>query len=93
MQQIQAAQQQAQAEEALAVAQRKATSQTLNRRIQPIPVPQPQPQQQPQPQYIRQLPQPTQVKYARPLAQGYRQIGAEEQRAEQEQNSEDYDVS
>lgn len=48
-QQIQAVQQQAQTQEALAAAQRKATSTTFNNRpIQPVPVP----QQPPQPQLV-----------------------------------------
>ncbi|RZB38897.1 hypothetical protein BDFB_005999, partial [Asbolus verrucosus] len=86
--QIQAAQQQGQAQQALAAAQRKATSQTLNRQIQPIPIP------QPQPQYLREVPQQTQVKYARPaaaVAQAYRPVASPAQEARDQQNPEEYD--
>lgn len=67
-QQVQAVQQQAQTQEALAAAQRKATSTTFNNRpIQPIPVP----QAPPQPQLVSEnRPRPRQQFYS-PSTQGF----------------------
>lgn len=95
-QQIQAAQQQAQAQEALAAAQRKTTSQTFrNSQIQPIPVP----QAPPQPQVVSELRQPNRPYYG-PPAQGFQPAPAPapSQRLEQQAKAgaeelEDYDVS
>ncbi|XP_044269533.1 bromodomain-containing protein DDB_G0280777-like [Tribolium madens] len=100
LQQIQAAQQQGQAQQALDAAQRKATSQTLSRQIQPLPlpVPQQQPQPQPQPHYLRVVPQPAPikyqpapVKYAAPAAPGYRQhIQPQYQQQQQQQQQQQH---
>ncbi|EFA00093.1 hypothetical protein TcasGA2_TC002908 [Tribolium castaneum] len=107
LQHIQAAQQQGQAQQALDAAQRKATSQTLSRQIQPLPLPIPQQQPQPQPHYLRVVPQPAPikyqpapVKYAAPAAPGYRPYVQPQQQHQQQQqqhqggeqqNPEEYD--
>jgi hypothetical protein len=89
LQQIQSAQQQGQAQQALDAAQRKVTSQTLGRQPQPLPIP-----QQPQPHYLRELSQQSQIKYVRPAAQAYRPVPQQvAPEAKEQQNPEDYDVS
>ncbi|KAJ3663040.1 hypothetical protein Zmor_007349 [Zophobas morio] len=91
LQQVQAAQQQGQVQQLIDTAQRKVTSQTLGRQIQPIPIALPAPQQ-PQPHYLRALPQQTQVKYAAPAGPGYRPaIQAQQPQQEGKDQQEDYD--
>jgi hypothetical protein len=87
LQQIQSAQQQGQAQQAIDAAQRKVTSQTLGRQPQPLPIP-----QQPQPHYLRELSQQSQIKYVRPAAQAYRPVPQQAApEAKEQQNPEDYD--
>ncbi|CAH0545636.1 unnamed protein product [Brassicogethes aeneus] len=91
VQQVQSAQQQGQAQEAIAAAQRKLTSTTLNRQPQPVPVAQ-IPQQQHQQYLVQTSPQ---VKY-RPanVPAQYRHLYRQQELQEQEQereNPEEYD--
>lgn len=87
--QITNAQLAAQAQEAFAAAQRKASSQTFSKQIQPVPVVQQPQQTQPQ-QYIRE--QPQQVRYVQRTSPPQYKPQPQVQQA-REEDKEDYDVS